>query len=298
MNWLGPAIGAIGSFLGGKSRDKAAAEQNQQSYAFQDKWNTEQLDFAKKQHYWNQRVAKQSIRWRVRDAKNAGLHPLYALGASSGSPSNVSFIPGQAPTGNAVGSGMANAMENIAGAAGDYIGSQVGRKKVDKAQEVNDRIYQRRYRDAQLRSMEAQAAHDEISAAKAASDVKRAEQSANVSRGPAQPGSDDFEAAVKQKVRKKHIDRLAELAPGPRRKTISVGKNKVIHLNPHWTSGQAVEDEWGDLGSIPYSFARSIADLLWSIDQRRMNEDVKHSRRRKTKKWRNKQRFMEGIYGP
>lgn len=47
------------------------------------------------------RFAKKAIRWRVRDAKAAGLHPLYALGASTNAFS-PSFIGGQSPQGTAI----------------------------------------------------------------------------------------------------------------------------------------------------------------------------------------------------
>lgn len=59
-----PVIGAAGSLFGG-SKDREAAEQQQF------------------QNYLNQKeFAQMGIRWRVEDAKAAGLHPLYALQGS------------------------------------------------------------------------------------------------------------------------------------------------------------------------------------------------------------------------
>jgi hypothetical protein len=43
---------------------------------------------------------KRSITWRVNDAKRAGIHPLYALGAAA--PSAPQLIPGQSNMGSAV----------------------------------------------------------------------------------------------------------------------------------------------------------------------------------------------------
>lgn len=44
--------------------------------------------------------AQRSVRWRVDDAKAAGLHPLFALGAAGSSYTPTAFIPGQAPSGS------------------------------------------------------------------------------------------------------------------------------------------------------------------------------------------------------
>lgn len=58
---LGPLVGAAGSLLGG-SKDREAAQEQQL------------------QNYLNQKeFAQMGIRWRVEDAKAAGLHPLYAV---------------------------------------------------------------------------------------------------------------------------------------------------------------------------------------------------------------------------
>lgn len=77
---LGPIISAgsnlIGGLLGKSSADKAAAQNMaiaQQNFAMQ-------KEFAQK-----------GIRWKVEDAKQAGIHPAFALGASTSSFTPVSF---------------------------------------------------------------------------------------------------------------------------------------------------------------------------------------------------------------
>lgn len=60
---IGAAIGAGASLLGGRKAGKEAAELRRQEMELQKEF------------------AQHGIRWRVADAKAAGLHPLYALGA-------------------------------------------------------------------------------------------------------------------------------------------------------------------------------------------------------------------------
>lgn len=65
-------FGAIGSLVGGLFGAKSAEKQQQQLLQ------------------WQENAAKKQVRWRVADAKAAGVHPLTALGASLHSPSPVS----------------------------------------------------------------------------------------------------------------------------------------------------------------------------------------------------------------
>lgn len=70
----GPALDFIGSRIEGEENREAAADANKKNAALQ------------------REFAQQGIRWRVEDAKAAGLHPLFALGAqtAAASPSYVS----------------------------------------------------------------------------------------------------------------------------------------------------------------------------------------------------------------
>jgi len=68
-----------------------------------------------------EKFAKNSIQWRVADAKAAGIHPLAALGAQTQAPL------AQPVMGDAVGAGVAKAFENKEGAdlANDLLRSQI-----------------------------------------------------------------------------------------------------------------------------------------------------------------------------
>ena len=79
--WLGPAISAAGNLIGGIIGNSASDDAS---------------DFAAKQFRFQNLAAKKSIQWRVKDAREAGIHPIYALGAQAFSPSPVS-ISGSAP---------------------------------------------------------------------------------------------------------------------------------------------------------------------------------------------------------
>lgn len=66
--WLGPVLAAAGGVLSGQNQRKSMHEQMDAQREF----------------------AQMGIRWRVEDAKAAGVHPLYALGASTATYSPVS----------------------------------------------------------------------------------------------------------------------------------------------------------------------------------------------------------------
>lgn len=80
MTWLGPAISAGAQLIGGFLGSSAAKDANAQNAAIAARNADNQIDFAQR-----------GIRWKVEDAKKAGIHPIYALGAPTNSYSPVSF---------------------------------------------------------------------------------------------------------------------------------------------------------------------------------------------------------------
>lgn len=74
---VGSAIGAVGSLIGGNQASNNAAALANMNYKAQKEF------------------AQNGIRWKVADAKAAGIHPLYALGSSP-----ASFTPVQGYTGD------------------------------------------------------------------------------------------------------------------------------------------------------------------------------------------------------
>lgn len=78
LGGLGQLAGGLSGLFGGGGGQSPATTLGQQQLQFA-------MDAAGKQ-----------IQWRVKDAKDAGIHPLYALGAPSFNPTSIS-IPGEAP---------------------------------------------------------------------------------------------------------------------------------------------------------------------------------------------------------
>lgn len=90
---FGNVFNAGATILGGLMGDNSSARQNAQNIAYQ-------KEFAQK-----------GVQWKVEDAKKAGLHPLYALGANTTSFSPVP-VTGSA-TGDAIARGAANVVKNM-----------------------------------------------------------------------------------------------------------------------------------------------------------------------------------------
>lgn len=79
---IGAAIAGGASLLGGKKSSDEASQ-----------INAAQLAFAREQMAFQKEMAQHGVRWRVEDAKAAGLHPLHAMGGilPSASPVSVDF---------------------------------------------------------------------------------------------------------------------------------------------------------------------------------------------------------------
>lgn len=103
MVW--PAIIAAGATIAGSLLANRGGDSNDQA-AEQFNWNSQlQREFA-----------QNGIRWRVDDAKAAGLHPLYALGGSGASASPINYVGNQgggSSTNEALGSGLSQFGQDI-----------------------------------------------------------------------------------------------------------------------------------------------------------------------------------------
>ena len=104
---LAPAlISAGGSLLGGLFGSKSAEKRQSEST----KLTREQMAMQRQQF---DAQMDESIQRRVKDAKAAGLHPLFALGASPGA-SPTATIGGQSDSGNLLGEGIGRAARHVA----------------------------------------------------------------------------------------------------------------------------------------------------------------------------------------
>lgn len=209
--WVPAAIGAAGSILGGLM---GGSQGGNQHVSLERKLGKQQL-----------KDAQQPIRRLTNDAKKAGIHPLYALGASGGGPS-TSFISGQGgKSGSALGEGIRHAAQGIS-----------------KSLEA-----------ANLRALDAQAAKDNAEAVKNLSEAKRAEQAVNINQdavgdlplvGPLTPGGRRLGAGQAAPARA-YEDRYGEGADvfgylnmiadfrRLQRKEAAQNKRRMGHTNPN-----------------------------------------------------------------
>lgn len=96
--WIGAGSSLLGGALSRGNNTAARYDAN--------KWNRRQMAFAKD-------FARMGVRWKVEDAKKAGLHPLYALGGNL-SPGGMSpAYVGGGESSDPMGSALANAGQDI-----------------------------------------------------------------------------------------------------------------------------------------------------------------------------------------
>lgn len=209
--WLGPAISAGANIIGGFLSRDAQRDANQAS-----------AEAAQKNRQMQMHFAEHGIRMRVADAKKAGIHPIYALGAQTPTytPTSQTFTP---ETG--VAAGLA--------AAGQDIG-----RAVNATRTAPERV------DAFSQAMQAL----QLKNAEMDIQIKQADLASKVARlsGPANNpplpgllpwGKEDGATPI----------RAAETP---------------IAINRGWSDGQTFEDRWGEWGGGAAGIAVMIADLL------------------------------------
>lgn len=195
---IGSAIGAGASLLGGALG----------------------MDSERKSRNMQREFAKNAIQWRVADAKKAGIHPLYAMGAPG--------IGGSFSSGNAMGDAI--------GRAGREVGRTVG--GYDQRRQASE-LHSANLAESSARAAAARAAanRDNVLAAKTASDIKRAEQAIN-----AQPtlGTGGPNALNPRRILTN--DAVADGA-GFR---LGSGIGPIL-FDPNVSSAELAEERWGDI---------------------------------------------------
>ncbi len=110
MPWISGAIIAGGALIGGRQDRKANVESQALNY-------DQQKEFAQNQ-----------IQWRTEDAQAAGVHPLYAMGASTSS-----FQPAY-QTGSSPGNAIRGAARGLAKSQEDWLQAQIENTKAKTAE--------------------------------------------------------------------------------------------------------------------------------------------------------------------
>jgi hypothetical protein len=110
MGWLSSLVGGVVGGLFGRSGDKKQAEATRQANELNAQLNRENQQLQRE-------FAQQGIRWKVEDAKAAGLHPLFALGGA-GATYTPSAIPMMADS--QAGSYLRDMGQNVSRAAAAF----------------------------------------------------------------------------------------------------------------------------------------------------------------------------------
>lgn len=128
-NLISAGTSLLGGLLGSSSADRAQkTAKNQQRKALQQSRRDQKLNMAFQEKWARKNIALQKefaqsgIRWKVKDAQAAGVHPLYALGANTNSfgPVTVGGVPdsnflpvGASNSGDIMGRALADAGQDI-----------------------------------------------------------------------------------------------------------------------------------------------------------------------------------------
>lgn len=129
LSWLGGALGAAGSIAGGLFGGNRESPEDH----FWDNYNM-QKEFA-----------QNGIRWRVEDAKNAGLHPLAALGSAG-----ASYTPS-----TTIGDSGPQTDLSWLSETGQNIGRAINAKATERERARNE-AYQQQANELQLENMKLQ----------------------------------------------------------------------------------------------------------------------------------------------
>lgn len=244
-------IPAAASLIGGQLN--ASAQQDANSAA---------LAHSQSQAALQKQFAQKGIRWRVKDAKAAGIHPLYALGANTPTYSPTSTAFG-ASTG--LGDGIAQAGQNV-GRALDANQNQ--------AQRNARRLEELQLTNAQLQN-DALALQIANAQARLSAGVNPPMQSVIDESGSVMPGQ--------MSPTQLGTGALGTLGPGgipyvdgnpalsvrtPERTVAPPGSNPYwLGANPAMANAQDVEDRYAEGISIPYGVATLMADI-WAYHRR------------------------------
>lgn len=218
------------------------AWQGSENREAQERWNQQQLALAREQMAMQREFAQMGIRWKVEDAKAAGLHPLAALGAQVSSPSPVS-VGGEAPKYDfgSMGQDLSRAFKAAA------------------TKEERDAIDAKRAKDL---AAEGLALDNDIKRTEIASRlISTARQSGQVGPPLPRPGPNrtvDGLAVNDDDLKQKQGDIPQQAFSRP-------FGYKVYH-NPYFSDGQVAEDRYGDseILSTAKAAANLVADHLYT----------------------------------
>ena len=157
LSGLGSAAGGLSGLFGGKSGGTD--------------WNKFNQEVQNQDRYWMQNAnlqrefAQNSIQWRVADAKAAGIHPLFAMGANMGGASPTAYIPGgdSAPVDRGdMGASLSNMGQGIGRAVAAMQSKEEREVDAMKVIQIENGHLQNELLKMQIASAQARLARDQI----------------------------------------------------------------------------------------------------------------------------------------
>lgn len=261
-DFLSGIVGAAGKLAGG-FMDRSTANAKIRSDAALAEQNIKlQKEFATK-----------GIQWKVDDAKAAGVHPLFALGASTQSFSPVS-----------VGSSSSGNMSETLGGAGQDIG-----RAINATMSSTDRK-SASGKAAEALALERGTLENDLLRTQIASQAAKLTQAGG---NPAMPS-----------LRKRAIEgqgntnEIGEEDKFKKRPKMRMGGRDVL-TNPNTSNMESTEDRYGDEGPVNWAMQLGTAwnDFTHNVDQGNLTREDVINWVGRTLKWVDKNTSIEGI-GP
>lgn len=218
MAWQAAAIAAGSQLLGGVMQDRRTGQANHQQRS----------------------VLKNQLQWKVADAKKAGIHPLYAVGAPS--------VTGNFSTGSGMGDAIANAGETV----GRYLGGRDERSRAQQMHAASLLESRARIASETSRARLNNARANEILRTRKASDLARAVQGVNARPTQIDPSLPTTSGTEQYTTSPRSFKRNAYDRPG-------------WMTTPGMPSAQSVQDEYGELGETVYGGLKFPIDGVYNL---------------------------------
>lgn len=231
---IGGAVKLLGGYLGDKSTERATAA----NIAAENQRNAENVALQRE-------FAQSGIQWKVEDAKKAGIHPAYALGAQT-----TSFSPQQVGALTTAKTGLSGAMSDM---GQDVERAVYAASPAARRQEAFTRATQ------QL-TLEKGALENEALRQDIASKSARMRQSFNASKPVP---TNELPAFSGTKVPTADANDPQKAPPLPEHVGLRAGGTWLHH--PKWSDAQKYEDRYGEIGEFAASPLIFGADMWHNI---------------------------------
>lgn len=254
----GGAMSLAGGFMGANNQSQQFwqnVKMSNRAFRASQKWNRLNQKFSQ---HWNtisqnnflQQLKRATTKWRVGDAKRAGIHPLYALGGGGNAVSGPSFSVGG---GSSVAGGLPGYSGDSLGPAMSSAGQSIGRAV--EAMATHDQRAENRIMTAL--SIEKMGLENEY----IRSQIRRTD----AQTGPAlpRPGQTYMIDGQGNTVRPVNLDPVIFSQRYPEAKQ-NVQLGDVWQANPYVSNAEDVEARHGELADMLWGAVTIPSDIYWN----------------------------------